>query len=130
MITLSIDKDLAIYRAWLEAKTSKEMTVEEVCEVFGISRTALHDAIKRVKRGNQSRIRQELIQARNEILWTWQFEPMYKMFPDLRIGATNPEMGEMINKMHLAGFPKTLIAKKMQIARSTVEYHLKKSNLN
>jgi predicted DNA-binding protein YlxM (UPF0122 family) len=116
-------RDFAIYKLYLESRIN-DTSIQNIANMYGITRQAVYDAIKRVRRGNVAKIRSELIKARNEILWKYQFQPMFELFPKLKRGMTNPDMRPLIVSMHKAGFPKTLIAQKLDMQRSSVDYHL------
>lgn len=122
---MRVNKDIKIYQAVIEAK-NKKRPVSDVMKEFGISRTAVYDAVKRIKDGDQSAIRRELVKARNEILWEYQFKKQFMVTPKNKRKGTVEEIVDLIKRMSKAGFPETLIAKKLKINRSTVRHHLGK----
>lgn len=125
IINGKIAKDALIYRALIEARNNNT-SINNVCTEFKLSRQALYDVVKRVKSGNHRMIRQALVEARNEILWTYKYQAMFESLPENRKAGTIEELTNMVKSMYTEGFPETLIAKKLHIARSTVQHHLNK----
>lgn len=121
----TVDQDIAIYKAYVEAINNKT-GVESVANHYKIARQAVYDAIRRVKQGNHKKILENLIIARNEILWEYKYRPMYLSLPLNKKTGTVEEVNAIIKSMYTEGFPETLIAKKLKIARSTVRFHLSK----
>lgn len=117
-------RDYAIYKLYLESRVN-QTSVQNIANMYGMTRQGVHEVVRRVRQGNQAKIRSELVKARNEILWKYQFEPMFRLFPKLKRGLTNPDMKTLVTAMHKAGFPKTLIAKKLDMQRSSIEYYFK-----
>ena len=119
-----LEKDAQIYRAYVEAKNAKKK-ITDVAKQFKITRAALYGSLRRVKGGNHRMILKSLQEARNEILWTHKYQILFDVLPKNRKGATIEEIKEMCKSMYTDGFPEVLIARKLQITRSTVRHHLK-----
>lgn len=118
-------KDAQIYNAYINAKNDK-VNIDTVCQQFKLSRQGMYDAIKRVKSGNHRMILQALVEARNEILWKYKYQSLFESLPPNRRPGTIEELTGMVKSMYTEGFPETLIAKKLHMARSTVQHHLNK----
>lgn len=117
-------RDAQIYAMYLQMKGTKQ-TVNNIAKKFSCTRIAVYDAINRVEQGNQQMILKELVDARNEILWKYQFKALWLTLKKGTTPAFKEERIVVVKRMIEAGFPKTLIATKTGLARSTVETYLK-----
>lgn len=118
-------RDSRIYGAFVQTKNG-ETNMEAVCKSFKLSRQGVYDAIKRVKSGNHRMILKALTESRNEILWQYKYQPLFEALPKNKKAGTVDELTAMVKSMYTEGFPETLIARKLRIARSTVQHHLNK----
>lgn len=118
-------KDLKIYAAYVKAQNDK-ISIDTVAKQFKCSRQAIYDALKRVKSGNHKLILRDLAAARNEVLWKHKYcARWFTVPPHKKIGSVN-ETTDIVKAMYMDGFPVTLIAKKLMMARTTIQFHLKK----
>lgn len=122
------EQDAKIYKAYIHAQNMVvgKKSVDKIAEDFGISRTSVYEAIKRVKNGNIPMIRKALCDCRNEALWEHKYKTIVLCLPDNRKKWSVHELKAVINSMSKDGFTDALIAKKLKINRSTVEHHLGK----
>ena len=114
--------DLALYREYLKA-LAKGLKVPQFAEKKGISTRTVYNVIKRIKRGDTGAMEA----GRLDGLWQYKYLPRFMILSEQQ--RTKPIFGELkaiIAEMRKDGFPQTLIAKKVERARSTVIFHLEK----
>ena len=117
-------KDAKIYAMYIKTKGTKN-TVNDIAIKFKCSRIAAYDSINRVEQGNQTMILKALVEARNEILWKYQFQAIWTALNTENTPEFKAERVETVKRMADAGMPTGLIASKTGVARSTVMIYLK-----
>ncbi len=118
-------QDAKIYRAYIIAK-EKGIPIGTIANSFEISRSALYDAVTRVKNGNIVKIRQCIEKSRNECLWTHKYKARVESLPKKHNIGTRDELKEIINDMLADGFVELEIAKRVNRDRGLVRKYLGK----
>lgn len=117
------NKDIEIYKKYMEAQESGEL-ITDLCDKLGISRTALYDALRRVRNGDTAKLNRCIKLGRLECLWFYKYHPRYSVLPKNRRKSTVAELKSIINDMRDDGFPVMTIAKKLKKPRSHIQHHL------
>lgn len=117
--------DIKIYKRYLEVKTGNGK-VNDIFKEFGISRTSLYDAIRRVQNGNIAAMKRALKACYLECFWEYKYKPRFLALPNNQKPETLAEFRRIISEMKDDKFPVTEIAHRLQKVRSTILYHLSK----
>lgn len=123
---MRINKDIKIYKDFLEAKYNPNVTVTSVAKKHGITRNGLYELVARVEGGSESKILKELERARLDILWKHKYQARIQALPSEQKHYSGEVIRQILKEMQADGFPQTEIAKYVGRQRSTVIYHLNK----
>lgn len=124
MTEKQLEKDIKVYKAYLETHKNKE-TVVEVADRFEITRGAVYEAVKRVRQGNNAKIRKGVERAKFNCLWRYRYRPRFLALPDNKELAEQ-ELKEIIVGMRKDGFPVKQIAERLGKQRQFIYHRLYK----
>lgn len=116
--------DVAVYRAYIEAKSIPGRSASDVAADFGLTRGQLYEIVVRVKVGNPARIRIETERARLRVLWEHRYKTRAASMPAGRRAEVVVEWRKLIKSMAADGFPKLTIAQLLKKDRATIIHHL------
>lgn len=116
--------EIAVYRAYIEAKADPKITITSVAKDFGITRAGLYEIVKRIENGNVAKIRRCTEQSRLECLWEYKYKARFQAIPKDRKPSSVNALKELINDMNKDNFPILTIAWRIGKDRSTVLHHI------
>lgn len=123
-----MNRDAEIYKAYLGAKNSKNMTVVSVARSFGITRNGIYEIIRRVEGGNIAKIKSCTERSRLDCLWEYKYKTRYMAIPKDRKEVTVDALIKIIKEMSADKFPIARISRHLRKDRSTILYHLEKND--
>lgn len=118
--------EIAIYRAYIQAKADPDKTIIEVANELGITRSRLYETVRRIENGNVAKIRRCTEQAKLDCLWEYKYKARFEAIPKDRKGSSVSELRKLINEMFKDEFSISLISQLIGKDRSTVLHHLGK----
>lgn len=118
--------EVALYKAYIEAKNTKGKTIISVATDFGISRWGLYEIIRRIESGNVSKIRRCTEKSRLNCLWQYKYKARFMAIPNNRKEGNVVMLTKLIQEMSADDFPTSEIATLINKDRSTVLHHLAK----
>jgi predicted regulator of amino acid metabolism with ACT domain len=121
-----MDRDIRIYRDYLVAKHSPEVTLTSVAKKHGITRNGLYHIVHRIENGNAAKINQELKRLRLAIFWKYKYQTRVLALMDNRQAGNVIELKKLIKEMAKDEFSVSYIAEMTGKDRATVLHHLEK----
>lgn len=119
----SVD-EIAVYRAYIEAKADPNRTVAEVATVFGITRSGLYDIVRRIENGNVAKLKRCTEQSKLDCFWEYKYKARFSAIPKDRKEGSVVVLRKLIGDMHKDGFSISGIAERVGKDRATVLHHL------
>jgi predicted transcriptional regulator len=116
--------EVEIYRAYIEAKADPKKTVTAVAEQFNITRAGLYEIVKRIEKGNVSKIRTCTEKSRLDCLWEYKYKTRFEAIPKDRKDSSIVALKSLIKDMHKDNFTTLRISVQIGKDRSTILHHI------
>ena len=116
--------EVGIYRAYIEAKEDPKQTITAVAEKFNITRAGLYEIVKRIEKGNPSKIRICTERSRLDCLWQYKYKARFEAIPKNRNKGSIIALKSLIKDMHADDFPTLRISVSLGKDRSTILHHI------
>jgi len=123
---MSTVDEIAVYKAYIEAKSDKKKTVTSVATDFGITRNGLYEIVRRIESGNTHKIRTCTEKSRLDCLWQYKYKARFMAIPNNRKEGSIELLTKLVREMNKDKFPTSQIATLIGKDRSTVLHHLEK----
>lgn len=127
MTEKQLEKDIQVYKAYMEAHKNRE-TVFDVADRFDMTRGAVYEAVRRIRQGNNAKIRRGVARAHFNCLWRYRYRPRFLAMPDNQELAEQ-ELVEIIKGMRKDGFPVKQIAERLGKQRQFIYHRLYKHKI-
>lgn len=123
---MSAIDEIAVYRAYTEAKSDGKKTVTQIAKDFGITRNGLYQIVRRIENGNPSKVRECTEKSRLDCLWEYKYKARFLAIPNNRKESTIEMLTKLIKEMRKDKFSTSAIASLIGKDRSTVLHHSEK----
>lgn len=123
---MKMDKDIEVYRAYIAAKSDKNVTVSVIAKKFKITRSTVYDIVKRITKGSPSQLKACTERSRLDCLWQYKYRAQYFSLPKDRKPATIEALKKLVLDMRKDKFAIARISTLIGKDRSTVLHHLEK----